>query len=102
MGVTSSAGHDVPRSIFGGPIPPAAQTWTGEHQPVDHFGVAERKVDRDAAAERQTNKRHAVEGEMLEQSVEIAMGLEGRVSPGRTTEPAGIVADDAEAGCKHW
>src|SRR2546425_6405555 len=102
MSVTRSAGHHVPRSILGRPIAPAAQTWTSEHQPVDHLRVVERKIDRNSAAERQTNKRHAVDGEMLEQSVEIGVGLEGRVSRSRTTEPASIVADDAEVGCKHW
>src|SRR2546427_7870308 len=88
MGVTRSAGRDVPRGVLRGPIPPAAETRSSEHEPVDHLRVVEGEIDRDAAPERQTDQRHPGDGEVLEQRVEIVAGFGGGGGRGRTPQPA--------------
>src|SRR2546426_11350354 len=80
-------------------MPPPAKTWTSKKQLVDHLGMVEREIDRDSASKRQTNQRCVLHGEMLQEGVEISLGLERRVGGTRTAETPGIGTDDTKVGC---
>src|SRR5437870_3581082 len=63
--------------------------------------MVEREIDRDSASKRQTNQRCVLHGEMLQEGVEISLGLERRVGGTRTAEPPGIVTDDTKVRCQN-
>src|SRR3989442_15778092 len=63
--------------------------------------MVEREIDRDSASKRQTNQRCVLHGEMLQEGVEISLGLERRVGGTRTAEPPGIVTDDKKGRCQN-
>src|SRR3989442_2106340 len=63
--------------------------------------MVEREIDRDSASKRQTNQRCVLHGEMLQEGVEISLGLERRVGGTRTAEPPGLVTDDTKVRCQN-
>src|SRR2546427_11739256 len=63
--------------------------------------MVEREIDRDSASKRQTNQRCVLHGEMLQEGVEISLGLERRVGGSRSAQPPGIVTDDTRGRCQN-